>query len=50
MQNKRAIEDMQQKAAENVENGNEDHFRSYDEGVKDALDWVLENIDNLEID
>lgn len=42
------IEDKQKRAqqlidiaAKNIENGNEDTFRSYDEGVKDALEWAF---------
>lgn len=34
----------------NIENGNEDTFRSYDEDVKDALEWVFNGSDEPSVE
>jgi len=31
------------KANERINNGNTDGFRSYEDGVKDALEWIMGN-------
>lgn len=37
-------------ASKNINEGNEDSFRSYDEGVKDALEWVYYNSNEPELE
>lgn len=49
MQNKRTVEDMMAQVKELIEDNNVDHERSYEEGIKDTLEWILEIRDELNI-
>ena len=37
-------------ASKNINEGSVDSFRSYDEGVKDALEWVYYNSNEPELE
>lgn len=41
MKEKEEIEELVNACDTSIFNGTEDNFRSYDEGVRDALNWVL---------
>ena len=43
--NEQEIKELITECDENIRNGNENTFSSYDEGVRDPLLWIYENED-----